>query len=259
MSFVKYIDYIHNPLGAGTAVMTQRGLYEKLYNDKWDALLLKENGNIAYLQYKKDEDYYIHFKIPSEVIDKFYYDIVIRFYLLPESATYKMDTNLNNYDVQFYSNDPSFVFSFAYAFNKHDAFVDDLKFKISKVALTQEAAVRNPQSQLGYVKAFYFAFLQMKRLMLFSKSNWESAKKYSKSVWNSTVTHSDDILEAIREAKAVQKKISKAKAKRSKVRSATNIQKFKVVSPNPKNYGHLDKSGLIPTIDKPSKKKQNLR
>ena len=76
MSFDKYID---NPSG-GASVVTNRKMYKDMYKAKFDAVLVREQGTIKYYVYHDTDNtdsYYIHMKIPSEVIDNFYYDVVI--------------------------------------------------------------------------------------------------------------------------------------------------------------------------------------
>ena len=120
MNFDKYID---NPSG-GSSVVTNRNMYKEMYKQKFNAVLVREQGKINYSVYKaKDntDSYFIHMKIPSEVIPKFYYDVVIRLYTTVNSK--KASSNLKSYAVQFYSNDPAFVYTFAHAFSKNKIFI----------------------------------------------------------------------------------------------------------------------------------------
>ena len=70
MSFDKYID---NP--SGGQVFTNRQMYKAMYKSKFDKILVREQGQIKFTVYKSEDandSYYIHMKIPSEVIEKFY-------------------------------------------------------------------------------------------------------------------------------------------------------------------------------------------
>ena len=121
-------------------------------------------------------DKYIAFlKIPSEVIEKFYYDVVIEF--SPPNLINKLDKSLENYNVKFFSNDPAFVFTFAYAFNKNKLFITDLEQKMSKEALEEKAKIKNPNASIGYVKSLYFAYLYLKSKGLFLKNMYETYGK----------------------------------------------------------------------------------
>lgn len=171
-------EYIKNPSG-GNAV-SQRGLYHDFYAKKFDALILRENGKLDYTLYNNGEKYLIHFKIPSETIEKFYYDVVFEF--SPRNADVASSPTLNNYYVKFFSNDPSFIFTFAYVFLKNDLVIDDLKSKIGAKPSKEAPKKTNPQRIVGYVKSFYFAYLFMKAKGLFNKVVFRgNGKKYFKT------------------------------------------------------------------------------
>ena len=75
-------------------------------------------------------NFYVYFKIPSEVIENFYYDVVIEF--VPANELVKNDNSLSKYNIRFYSNDPSFVYTFAHAMKSNNMFINDLSSKMSK-------------------------------------------------------------------------------------------------------------------------------
>jgi hypothetical protein len=165
MSFDKYID---NP--SGGSVISARKMYKEMYRQKFDKILLREQGKIDFKVFKsgdKTDSYYIYMKIPSETIDKFYYDVVVRLYTTVGSK--KSGSILRSYAVGFYSNDPSFVYTFAHSFKENGLFIDDLAPVMSKTALKKEAKTRNPQNQVWYVKSLYFAYLTMEKYGLFSR------------------------------------------------------------------------------------------
>ena len=225
-------QYIQNPMGVKSAVLTNRKMYQNMYEQKWDAIRVRENGTIIYKLYKvKDkEDYYIHFKIPSEVVPKFYYDVIIRFYLVPGKSSNKGEPTLINYESQFYSNDPSFVYTFAHAFKENNLLIKDLEPKMSKLALKTKAEMRNPHDDIGYVKALYFAYLEMKKDRLFNKVIWNNnSVVYNKSIWNNTVTHADDKVKDRQEKGEAIKKKEKAEQKKKKKESygAANTKSVK--------------------------------
>ena len=237
-------SYINNPGGKGSSVVPNKELIKETFTKQWDDLRLKENGLIMYHMYTDAKDFYIHFKIPSGLIDKFYYDVVIRFY--PREANQAMNRSLSEYGVQFYSNDPSFVFTYCYAFKSNGLFIRDLEGRMSRLALKQPAKIKNPKNEVGYVKTIYYAYLEMKRNDLFNKGKWEGrASKYSKTIWNNTITHADDKIKDAQElqsAKRKEDKKLKAKEKNSNEafeRNATNKKPFE--SPNPKNFGHYNR------------------
>lgn len=199
-------EYINNPMGRKNAVFSQREIYRGLYADKLDKLYLRENGIIQFTVYKDRKGYYIHFKIPSESTEGIYYDTVLQF--IADSTEIELEDDIHNYKVKFYSNDPSFVYTFAYAFMEKGLFIQDLKSKISKYTRKTPASVRNPDNQVGYVKSFYFAYLIMLNKNLFPKVRLDSmAIDYSQSKLRSEVMDADDKIEQINQGKKDKQKL----------------------------------------------------
>ena len=178
---------------------------------------------------------------------KFYYDVVVRFFQPKNSKG--VIKSLSDCNVQFYSNDPNFVFTFAHAFKKNGLFISDLDSKMSSIALKEKASEKNPRDEIGYVKSLYFLYLAMKSFGLFSKSKWVNASPYSKKIWASVVSHADD---KIRDRQELGNAISK-KEKRIQTEKTTKSQRQTPPhsgiikyngSPNEKNFGHFKKTNF---------------
>ena len=120
-----FLDYINNPMGRDNAVMSNREMYRNHYMNKFNALMVRERGKFDYTLYKDKDNFIIHIKVPSETVKDFYYDVVIYFY--PKDKAVLSQKVLDRYHVKFYSNDPSFVYTFAYAFEKNKLFFEDRK------------------------------------------------------------------------------------------------------------------------------------
>lgn len=156
-------QYIHNPAGKNASVMNAvaRDAFKRSYTSKFGMIMLRENGTINTFLYhdKKHNAYYAHIKVPSEVVKKFYYDVVIKF-----TANQSIEgggKDLFKYNVQFFSNDPAFCYTYAYAFNQNDLFIKELSKKMIKKCLKEKAKQKNPMESTGYVKTIYFAYLYM--------------------------------------------------------------------------------------------------
>lgn len=220
---MSFNDYINNPAGKGSAVVTNRSMYKEMYQQKFDALLIREQGKIVYKVYHKNDStdsYYIHMKIPSEILSNFYYDVVVRLYTTIGSK--KSSTNLRAYAVQFYSNDSTFVYTYAYAFSKNKLFIKDLEPKMSKLALRERAKVRNPNNSIGYVKSLYFAYLTMEKYNLFERSVLDAeAKSFSKYNLLQGVEHSDKKMEDRQNGKK-DTKVAKEKEKQKQPEKPRN-------------------------------------
>lgn len=256
MSFDKYID---NPSG-GATVITNRNMYKDMYKSKFDRVLLRESGKIEWKVYYADDgqnSFYIYMKIPSEVIEKFYYDVVIRLFTTENKK--KSNVNLREYAVEFYSNDPAFVYTFAHAFSKNHLFIKDLEPKMSKTALKDAAKIKNPKDNVWYVKSLYFAYLAMERYHLFNRSILKQhGKKYNKRELLSQITHATEKVEARQDAEEKLKK-EKSKAKKierkdkpiqNKTTQTSNITKTSTVSKTSKITNRV-KTTKLTSMKKP--------
>lgn len=209
-------DYINNPMGRKNAVISNREMYRSYYTDKFNKLMVRENGKIDYTLYKSKNNYYIHLKIPSETVKNFYYDVVFCFY--PKSTN---DKTIDNYYVKFYSNDPSFVYTFAHAFAKNKLFIDDLAPKMSKQALKKTATEKNPNSEIGYVKTIYFAYIYMNNKGLFNTIHYVSAEKYDKNKLLKNIMDADEKIKLRQEEGENQRKSKPATKKKEAIRTVT--------------------------------------
>jgi hypothetical protein len=241
MSFDKYID---NPSG-GSSVVTNRQMYKSMCKEKYGNVLVRENGVINYTIYKTNDNtdsYYIHFKIPSEVIEKFYYDVVVRLFTVESSK--KAEGTLRKYAVQFYSNDPAFVYTFAHSFSKNKLFIEDLKPKMSKTALDTKALVKNPKDDVWYVKSLYFAYLTMEAKNLFSRVVLDSgARKYSVNGLLSQITQADN---KIAQRQAAQAKLDDEKRK-AKVKESRDREKARINTLGSRAVAHTKSTKTVGT------------
>jgi hypothetical protein len=191
ISFDKYID---NPMGG--AVLSNRNMYINLYTAKFDELMVREDGKMQYTVFKDSDDYIIHLKVPSEALPDFYYDVVVRLYT--KVSAKKANMNLRRHAAQFFSNDPAFIYTFAYAFKTKDMFVKDLSSKLPKKTLstkfnTSEDRKRNPNHEISYVKSLFFAYIMMNRQNLFDRNKLDAiAVKYSRSILLRDVSSFED-------------------------------------------------------------------
>ena len=155
-------QYILNPMGKSNAVLNAavRETQRKLYMHKFDNIMLREKGSVEYTLYTDERHnlYWAYIRVPSETVPKFSYDVIIKFYT---GANGGGENNLFKWNVQFFSNDPAFVYTYAYVFNKNGLFIPELRSKMDKIALRKEAKEKNPDEVVGYVKTLYFAYLIM--------------------------------------------------------------------------------------------------
>lgn len=235
-------------MGKKSAVMTNRAMYHALYSQKWESLYMRENGNISYTLYKNDSDFFIHLKIPSEVLEDFYYDVVIRFYPDKKHIGSSLERSLARYSVQFFSNDPAFVYTFAHAFHVRRLFFEDLKDKIPKIAYKETGHEKNPHNQVGYVKSIYFAYLFMKHRNLFAKIKYEAlGKEYKPEQLKMQVEDASIKIRKRQEGAEKQTKKKKEERKLKRIRDERNnlggIKRTKTVD----KIGTVKKTGRMKT------------
>lgn len=206
-------EYINNPMGKGPIYnVGVRESIAKDYTERWNALMVRENGKINHTFYydKKHNVYYCHIKVPSEIVPKFYYDVVFRFFA--DENVGDGGRTLDNYNVQFFSNDPAFIFNYAHAFIHNDLFIKDLLPKMSRKAVKRDAKEKNPQNLMGYVKAIYFAYIYMRDHGYFNTATHGQDKKYDKRDLLGNIQDADTVVEKRqKEGEKLQKKKVKDK------------------------------------------------
>lgn len=250
---ITFDDYIKNPMGKGAANNANKDMYKQFYSSELDKLLLKEGGKISYNLYINRDMYYIHFRIPDAKLDKFYYDVVIEFYTKDNAL--KVTRDLNKYCVNFFSNDPSFTFTWCYAFNKEDLIIDDLKSKCSRLALTKAPDIRNPNYEVGYNKFLYYAYLLIRLYGLFDKTKFETvAKPYS--TLKAAIVNAQDIPQLRKdEAEKQKKRDKKMSVKPVKITATSN----EMITRNSKFINKVSTTKTVGTQNKPMKTIRNSK
>ncbi len=186
-------QYIQNPVGKRSATLSaiMREAMQRAYTEKFNNLMLRENGNIEYYKYKtKDNQFIIHIKIPSETIKKFYYDVVFKFYA--DSSVLDLGRSINKYYFKAYSNDPAFVYTHCYVFLQNELFIEELKNKMVKEALTKAPTIKNPNNEIAYCKTLFFGYLFMKNRGLFNRLAWNDAEDYSVEKLRKNIMNADE-------------------------------------------------------------------
>lgn len=231
-------SYIANPLGDNT--ITHREMYRNLYSNKLEKMLEKRNmEKIKYhLYYTAKDEYYVHFKIPSESVEDFYYDVV--FYFYDETGEFENNRTLNDYYVKFFSNDPAFNFTYTYVFNKVGLLIPELKPKLSDFALKNEAKSTNPNKNIGYIKTVYIAYLLMEKYGLFYKINYKTyGDKYIKNNLLSQIVEYDDKQQEYYLRKDAELNIKKNVSSVDKIQAANKIK-----PKSTDNTKYITRSGL---------------
>lgn len=145
-------QYLDNPMGKGAIIQGKQLIIDDL--DKRFNKLVEDN-EIESDIYKDGDNYIFHVKLPSESERDNTYDVVIEF--SPIDLTSKSDESILNYNVRFFSNCPSFIFTYAYAYNDKGLFIDYLTKKLDEQVLKNPPVVKNPTNMVNFEKSIYFA------------------------------------------------------------------------------------------------------
>jgi hypothetical protein len=146
-------QFIDNPSGRGSAFLAKRATIKDGLNMTYIKLLRENRRQFAAAPYiEPNGDIIFWVKVPSELykINHISYDVVFEF---------KNDQakRLSRRDVRFFSNSPSFIFTYAYVFNKMGLLIPSLSSKLPPLCLTQAPTMRNPVESLGWEKSVYVA------------------------------------------------------------------------------------------------------
>jgi hypothetical protein len=217
-------DFIDNPMGKGSMAIPNRQLIRSDLNRRYDNLVRKKK--ITYRVYSDKEDYYFHFKIPSESERNNDYDVVIMF-TYDEDKDFSYDHFLNRYYLKFFSNCPSFIFTYAFSFNLYGMFIESLSNKYDDRVLTEDPIVRNPGEIISYEKSIYFAcyYLSQNRNLLTKSYLDLIALPYKEVDFNRLIRTSDNInLEIKKEQNRLDNEKKKEKEKLDQIKQANKKQ-----------------------------------
>lgn len=241
-------EYIANPLGDAT--IPYREMYKKIYTDKLDEILKKRDyERIKYhLYYTKDDEYYIHFKLPSESLDDLTYDVVLYFYPNKKNPDSVNSSTISNHYVKFFSNDQNFNYVYAYTFKKEGLLIKDLIPKLNQYALKTSADIKNPNKNVGYIKSIYLSYLLMRKYGMFHKNSLKMyGTRYSKSTLLNQVMSFDEKTNEYQLKH--NEKINKNKVKKEENKRRTELKRSTMTTDNTKNINKIETVDSIQSVE----------
>lgn len=149
--------YASNPTGKGSAYVANRSAIKQGLNMTFIKLLREHRKVFVAMPYTyPNGDLLYWVKVPSEFYNdnKITYDVLFL-------IEYDKNVERKNRTMRVYSNSPSFIFTYAYVYNKHDLLIPQLKSKLPVQALTTPPEVRNPIQSFGYEKSTYIATMYL--------------------------------------------------------------------------------------------------
>lgn len=146
-------DFKNNPFGKGVTAFNNSTVKESL--ERRYANLSKDGKSVKVSGvYIHKGDYFIHLFIPSESDRSNNYDVVVK---LRKDGVINTSQLLLTSTVQFFSNCPSFTYSFAWVYKRHGLLIPELIEKFDNIDFKKEPEVRNPYGVVNYDKSIFFA------------------------------------------------------------------------------------------------------
>lgn len=149
-------EYLDNPMGKGDSSLPNRKAMIQVLEQKYLELDRKKGKLIKMKCYREPlrDVYYFHLIIPSETDRDNTYDVVFRFYD-SEKKHYK-DLSISGFDVQMFTNTPSFAYTFAHTYKQNGLLIASLGKKLSRRMIQDPATVRNRFGIVNFDKYLYF-------------------------------------------------------------------------------------------------------
>lgn len=204
-------EFMKSPFGAGFTAVNNEPLRVEL---KKRYVQLKKDKNPVKLSgvYKNRNTYYYHLIIPSESERTNNYDVVIA--LSPSNKlTGLNDSFTNRWAVTFFSNCPSFTYTFAHVYRKANLLIEFFYDKYDDDIFRLKPESHNPVKLINYDKSIYFALLFLE----------ENPSYYNKNVLDNMSSRTDfkALLRIIRTDNKIQKEIKEEQKRISELKKAT--------------------------------------
>lgn len=200
---MKIQEFMNNPAGKG-AFIPGKDMVISNYNYRLGVLL--KNKKIVMKIYTSNEDVYYHLLIPTESEEKENtYDVIVKFKATEQSNL--LDKSYKQYDIEFFSNCPSFTYTYAYVAKLNGILIPEFSDKYDEITLSMPPVSRNPGLTFGYEKSVYFAckFLLSNNQFLLKSYVKTHGKPLTKNV-----------IKSIRKISIIEEEIKKESNKRKK-------------------------------------------
>jgi hypothetical protein len=247
-------EYLENPMGKGSTAIPNKQLIKDDLTRRYKTL--KKKKKFRYTVYKDKDEYYFHIIVPSESERDNTYDVVLYFTMGEED--FKYDNFLKRYYVKFFSNCPSFIYSFAYVFNEYGFLIENLANKYTDLVLGNMPIIRNPGEIVSYEKSLMFACLFVDEGFTLKNKMYlnQIAKPFNIKEFNDSIRNTDKIEFEIKSetAKLREKKKQEALAKEAERKS--KLPREDVIVGKPKIDGKIRTIKPRPKI-KPKKSSIN--
>lgn len=191
--------------------------------------VIKEKGMFKYVIYKDGSSYILHFKIPSESKENVVYDSILK--LSPKNSL--LSSSIKDYEFQFFSNSPDFVYFYCNLFYKVGMFIEELSEKLPNECFEIEPSIRNPENDISNCKSLYWILLLLHDLNLENKSKLNSI---------SLKLDKNSFINSIKDFSIIKIEISKSDTnKRKKTNKQNTNNNLNIVNKNKSNKTFIKK------------------
>lgn len=215
-------EYLENPMGKGDASLPNKATIIQTLKSKYDKLMERKGDKIKLTLYRHGitGEFYAHLIIPSETERDNTYDVVFRFFDANRSHT--KDLSIRNYDIQMFTNTPSFAYTFFYVYRQYGMVIPMFEGKFGKEFLTMAPTIRNRFEIVNFDKYLYFGA----RYLLDSK--WILNRAYLDTHCRNL--NQKKLVASVRSLKKIMEEYDTAKAELQKHKKYQKAQKSRKTS-----------------------------
>lgn len=243
-------QFLNNPTGKGSVIPGKGAILNDL-DRRYRNLTSRNDFDVNI--YLNKNNVYFHILVLTEDEERDNtYDVVLEF--IPNKISKKDIMNIKNYDIRFFSNSPSFVYTYAYVAKLNDMLINQLSDKYDKKILKYPPVSRNPSLMMNYEKSIYFACKYLLDNNLLNKAyiNTNAKKDFNKLI--KSIRKDSVILEEIQRAKSIKKAKKEDRKKPTKGTSIRNIGQSKKTKSSVNYIKPIKKKTSTSTV-KPNTKK----
>lgn len=151
---ISIAQMIQNPTGKASAFFASRARIK----NQLDQIFIKnlrhyrrEFTAVPYIN-ENNHDIIWYVSVPSETfnLNRVKYDCIVE-------IVYDASLPLEHRKARFFTNSPSFIYTYAYVFNQEDLLPNFIKPNMPQLSLTQAPVIRNPIESRGFDKILYQA------------------------------------------------------------------------------------------------------
>lgn len=146
-------EFYANPSGKGIT-SNNINIVRKDFIKRYDIVTKQDKKKVKTTVYMENEaSFYFHMLIPSDMHQNTY-DVVLHLFNLADDGS---KGSLKDWGINFFSNCPSFVFTYAVSYNESGLLIPFLAKKYNNKVLHQLPVEKNPDLIIGWDKSIFYA------------------------------------------------------------------------------------------------------